>query len=73
MPLPLRYSLKQTESDPVAVLQALGYDVRPYRMSAEEYSRVYRLPVGISGFRCPPGHQRVLAGIRGQRRLRCVV
>ena len=63
----------QTESDPISVLVAMGYQVEPYQMMAEEYNRVYRLPVGMHNFRCPRGHQRVFAGVPGARKLRCVI
>jgi len=63
----------QKDSDPVAVLRTLGYRVEPYLMTQEEYNRVYRLPVGICNFICQRGHQRIFAGIPGNRKLRCLV
>ena len=65
--------LLQKASDPISVLRSPGYRVEPYRMSGDEYNRRYRVPVGISGFQCPRGHQRILAGEPGVRKLRCVV
>ena len=62
----------QTELDAVGVLQALGYRIEPWNPSPEEF-KPYRPPIGINGFECPRGHQRVFAGVPGARKLRCVI
>src|SRR6516225_5223985 len=64
--------LLRTELEPVSVLRRMGYRVEPYAMPQDEFDRAYRPPVGISGFRCPRGHQRAFAGVPGERKLRCV-
>jgi hypothetical protein len=41
--------LLQKPSNPISVLRSLGYSVKPYPMSADEYDRTYGVPVGICG------------------------
>ena len=41
--------LLQKPSNPISVLRSLGYSVKAYPMSADEYDRTYGVPVGICG------------------------